>query len=296
MSDWKKVENKVGTPAEAPEEQDTSAAPEEPGREMASTLDVEFPDAEPAAEPAPALSPRRYNASGRRRGRTRYAAPLGLLVTLLALVGVAAIIWLGVYGIRRATDDTAIKTEIFDFITPLVENAPVTAFTDVNESQQDALILSAIWKVTNAESIRMQREGDDVSQYAQTSDGTGRIVLPLDVFQQAYTELYGPDATPNLHTIGEEDGSFSYKYVPEENCYYVPMAPSNSRYETVADTLTKKGRQYTLRVCFVPVTSIGIDEKGNPIEPTPDMAEYAQLYTVERLEDDAWKIVAVADE
>ncbi len=307
MSEWKKVENPVTddearTPA--PEEQPSAGnaaeaptLPEAPAEEASAddTADKE-PPAKEATPSGGRSSSARYAKNGRRRGRYRYAAPVGLVVILLAAVGVVTLVTLGVQGIRRATDDTALKAEIFDFIEPLVQNAPVTAFTDVTAEQQDALILSAIWKLTSEETIRMQYEKDDVCRYAQTSDGTGRVILPIEEVNEAYASLYGPDAVPYLHTIGDEGGGFSYEYKAEENCYYVPLSLLDSRYQAVSDTLTKKGGQYTLRVGFVPVTSIGIDQNGDTIEPTPAMAEYFQLYTVEKTEDDSWKIVAVADD
>ena len=108
------------------------------------------------------------------------------MVILLALTGVVSLIVLGVNGIRKAVDDTEVKAEIFEFLEPVTANQPVTAFTDINATEQDALIMAAVWKITNQENIRMLREKDDVCSYAQTDDGSGRIIVPLSEINEAY--------------------------------------------------------------------------------------------------------------
>ena len=44
----------------------------------------------------------------------------------------------------------------------------------------------------------------------------------------------------------------------------------------------------------MPVTKIGVDEKGKTITPTIDMAESSQYYTVQKT-DDGWMLTAVSD-
>ena len=63
----------------------------------------------------------------------------------------------------------------------------------------------------------------------------------------------------------------------------------------MADTLKKKGDTYTLRVGYVSVMDIGVDEKGDTIPPTADMAKYFQSYTIQKT-DTGWMLTAVTDE
>ena len=72
--------------------------------------------------------------------------------------------------------------------------------------------MAAVWKITNQENIRMLREKDDVCSYAQTDDGSGRIIVPLSEINEAYASLFGPDAKPYHHNIGDEGLSFSFEY------------------------------------------------------------------------------------
>ena len=318
MSEWKKVEDPVSGASEPAPQKAQEPAPEKtaepapapkkeappPAEPPSSTLGLEPEDiptgddadktpAPRISEPKPPAS-KRYTAAGRRKGHFRYAAPLGLLVILLALTGVVSLIVLGVNGIRKAVDDTEVKAEIFEFLEPVTANQPVTAFTDINATEQDALIMAAVWKITNQENIRMLREKDDVCSYAQTDDGSGRIIVPLSEINEAYASLFGPDAKPYHHNIGDEGLSFSFEYKAEENCYYVPLMPNTPGSEPVAGELKKKGKTYTLQVGYVPVTKIGVDEQGKTITPTIDMAESSQYYTVQKT-DDGWMLTAVSD-
>ena len=70
--------------------------------------------------------------------------------------------------------------------------------------------------------------------------------------------------------------------------------PNTPGSEPVAGELKKKGKTYTLQVGYVPVTKIGVDEKGTSITPTIDMAESSQYYTVQKT-DDGWMLTAVSD-
>ncbi len=330
MSEWKKVEEPVAGPSLSPDTDSPSAADaaaetaaspaaprtdlsvepaaeerptatdaanpadsEEAGTSSASAR-VPEKDESPAALPGEdqALSSRRYTRGGKRKGHFRFAAPLGLLVLLLALTGVVSLVVVGVQAIQRATDDTDLKTELCDFLEPLTNYYPIESFDHPDDSQQDALMLAAIWKVTEAERIRMLREDAETSQYAL--DDNGRMVIPLEEIEASYASLFGSDAVPYLHTIGEEDSTFTtFEYDEAAGCYYVPSSFTDSIYQAVPDTLKKKGRTYTLRMGYVPLRNIGVDEKGDPVEATVAMATEFQTYTLEKT-DTGWKIVSVS--
>ena len=237
-------------------------------------------------------SSRRYNKAGRRKGHYRFAAPLGLLVLLLALTGVVALVQTGIQSIIKSQDDTELRTELEDFLMPVMQYNP-TAFTDVNESKQDALILSAIWRVTEAERIRQLQQKDDTSIY--TMDDLGRLLIPVSEINTSYTILFGDTAVPYHHSIGDEGQSFSFEYSEADQLYHVPYSTSSSLYQPVLDTLKEKDDQIAVRVGYVLKSAIAINDKGEDIAPTPDMADSFQVYTVEKTAI-GWKLIAVADE
>lgn len=246
--------------------------------------------------PAPAgkaAASARYTRTGQRRGRRRWAAPLGLLILLLAAVGVVSLAVSGIRAVQRSQDDTALKEELYDFLLPVMQYIP-SAFDSVDGNQQDTLILAAIWRVTNAEQIRQLQEKDSVSRYA--SDDLGRMLIPLEEINASYAALFGQDAEPYHHTIGEEGMSFTFEYDPDEGCYHVPIVSSSSMYVPVIDTLKKKGDTIEVRVGYVLSAKIGIDNRGEEIPPTAADADYFQIYTVQRAGEDGWKLLSIADE
>lgn len=325
MSDWKKIENGVASPkssdafrapAEAPENEKpgqqassdgTGAAHEASTNKTASdvttglrktTEKAEPPAAfgeDEAKEPAgPVVSPG-FAASGarKRRRRSHAAAPVGFVILLLAVVGLVSLAAWGVQSIRRATDDTGLKTELTDFLLPVSQYNP-SAFTTAQNSDQDALLLAAIWRVTDAERIRLLRNENSASNYAV--DDLGRMLIPISEIEDSYAYIFGKGMKPKHHTIGEEGQSFTVEYDEAQGVYHVPSAGANSIYVAVIDTLKRKGDTYQVRMGYVLITKLARDEKGELIDPTPDMADYYQVYTVQKLGGNQWKLVSVSGE
>lgn len=235
----------------------------------------------------------RYTASGRRRGARTLAAPLGFCILLLAAVGLVSLIVSGIQAVERAQDTTALRAELEEFLLPVIQYNP-QAFDDVDETTQDAPLLAAIWRVTEAERIRQLRENTDVSAYAM--DDLSRMLIPIEEIEASYAFLFGPDAVPRHHTIGDKGMSFTFEYDPDAGYYHVPNTSASSIYVSVLDTVKKKGDTLTVRVGYVLTTKLTRDEKGELMAPTPDMAEYFQLYTVRRRSDDSLMLVSIADE
>lgn len=333
MSDWKRVEDPV-TGADTPSPASDAAAettqpdrqtehdgvvdrkPRHAARKDPATLpaptegmerpdpdDIDSPGITGEAEAQPPIRSDRYTKSGRRKGRRRYAAPLGLLVLLLAATGVISLVVLGVNMIRKAQDDTPLRNELYDFLSPVMQYTP-PAFTDVNDTKNeqlsDVLISSAIWQLTWKENIRQTQQHiagkDETSIYPL--DDESRMMIPVAEIEKVYHALFGPKAVPKHHTIGEEDSYFAYLYDEKNGCYHVSAvdpSTSPSMYEPVFDTVKQKGDTVTIRVGYVLKNTIGIDDKGNTIPVTPAMAEKFQIYTVKKT-DTGWRLLSVADE
>lgn len=210
---------------------------------------------------------------------------------LLAATGVVALVIFGVQAIQKSQDDTALREELMDFLNPVIQFIP-DPFEDVNDDPQDSLMLAAIWKLTDAERIRQIREKDDESIYP--IDDEGFMLIPLKTVTDSYASLYGKDAVPQLKSIGEPDTFMYYEYDAENQTYRVPFSVSNSAYTPVLDTLKKKGDRYSLRIGYVSAENIGIDEKGNLVDPTPDQADFFQIFHVQK-NGEGWMLTAVED-
>jgi len=287
-NEWHKVENSV---------EEESGQPQE-GNPPADDSPVEISEnipqqPEPAAEAPARASSLRYTARGRRRGAHPFAAPLGMLILALAAVGLVSLVITGIKAIERAQDDTALKQELYDFLLPVMQYDP-EPFTNVNESRQDALLLAAIWRITETERIRQLKDNSGISSYP--IDDLGRLLIPVSEIEDSYMYLFGSGVTIYHRTIGEEGKSFSFEYDEKNGYYHVPSTSASSLYVPVIDTLKKKGNTIIVRVGYVLYTKIGRDDKGELVDPTPDMAEKFQLYTVEKTGENSWRLVSIANE
>lgn len=283
---------KRSTPVEQPE---SPAAVVDPAEEAAepAVLAEETAPAAPGTENEAALSPRRYSKKGYRRGQHPGTAILGLIVLIFAVIGVIATIVTGFNIIKNARDTSHLKDEMYYTLLPLMQYAP-TAFDDPDTSKQDALIQAALYQITNREWIRQQQNPEYVSPYKV--DEFGRTAVPISAVTEAYSVLFGRDTLPYCHTFGDDAGTyFTYEYDEENQLYYVPYSSSTSAYEPAIDTIQRAGSTYKVRVGYVHLQDVTVDDHGNKVVDIAK-ATYFQIYTVEQLEDDSFVIRAVADE
>ena len=203
---------------------------------------------------------------------------------------------MGIQAIRNSQDDTELREEIMEFLEPVTLYNPA-AFSDINDNPQDALLEAAVWKVTEKERIRQLQEKDEVCAYPL--DDLGRMIVPQQEIILAYDELYGSDAQIYHHTVGEAGSSVALEYDEANQCYHVPFSAlggsSSSLYVPVLDTLTRRGDTLVARIGYVPAANIAVDDRGNEIAPTIDMATSIQLYTLKE-RGATWKLVSIEDD
>ncbi len=237
----------------------------------------------------------RVNDRGHRRGKNKYAALIGALISFLSIVGVITIIWGGIWWVRQAADTTELKEEFYYFLQPVLAYTP-EPFENITETEQDALLDAAAYRVSLAEQIRMMQEqqknssAEVVCNYAV--DDQGRIAIPVEEIEASYRALFGPDA-PLTHRSVEEN---ALTYSQADDCYYVPFNELMTGYQPVIESIKRKSGTYTVRVGFVANNDIAIDDHGNEIAPTADMAAYFQTYTFTRVDNDTYYISACAHE
>lgn len=221
----------------------------------------------------------------KRRGRVRYAAPLGFLVLLFALIGVISVIVGGIGLIQKWTDDTPLREEMYTFLDPVMQFFP-SDFEDAGEDGQDSLLLAAVYRVSEAERIRQLREKDDTCAY-ELDETQWRMKIPETVISDSFAHLFG-DAALTHRTVGEVE------YKADEKLYYVPLSINTSGYTPVIGSIKRSGEQYTVEVTYVANTDIEVNDKGESVPPTFDMGKYTQRYTVRRGEDKSLTLLSVA--
>ena len=231
----------------------------------------------------------RYGRRGKRRGKYGYAAPLGIVVTLLSLLGVVALVMGGISLVKRLTDTTQLEHDLYYFLEPVLVYNP-DPFEDITAGEQDAFLNAAAYRVSLAEQVRMLCEEDENCRYAV--DDNGRIAVPVEEIKASYNALFGSEAVLTHRSLEENQLTFS----EADNCYYVPFESANTNYVAVIDTIRRAKGGYAVRVGFVANNDIRLDDHGNEIAPTADMASYYKTYTVKTTEDGGYYIAACADQ
>ena len=261
--------------AAAPAEQPVEEAPAEaaaPAEQLAEEVPAEAAaSAEKAEEPAQ-KKPRK------KRGKHRYAAPVGGAYILLALIGVIAVIYGAVQLYGKLTDNSKLLRQIERQIQPVMMFDPVP-FDNIQDVDNKVLVKTSIWSCMYSD-----------KRGSYTYDDNGMILIPVSDVEVAAVKLYGPEVKLT-HTSLDEDG-ISYTYDAENNVYRVPMMAQGGYYTPMVVDMQKNGDVYEVTVGYVaPGASWTTTEDGDSYTPTPD--KY-MIYRMKK-EDGEYYIVGIKD-
>ena len=261
----------AAAPAEQPDEEvpaEAAASAEQPTEEVPAEAAA---PAEKAEEPAQ-KKPRK------KRGKHRYAAPVGGAYILLALIGVIAVIYGAVQLYGKLTDNSKLLRQIERQIQPVMMFDPVP-FDNIQDVDNKVLVKTSIWSCMYSD-----------KRGSYTYDDNGMILIPVSDVEVAAVKLYGPEAKLT-HTSLEEDG-ISYTYDAENNVYRVPMMAQGGYYTPMVVDMQKNGDVYEVTVGYVaPGASWTTTEDGDSYTPTPD--KY-MIYRMKK-EDGEYYIVGIKD-
>ena len=265
----------VPAEAAAPAEQPAGEVPAEaaaPAEQPAEEVPAEAAaPAEKAEEPAQ-KKPRK------KRGKHRYAAPVGGAYILLALIGVIAVIYGAVQLYGKLTDNSKLLRQIERQIQPVMMFDPVP-FDNIQDVDNKVLVKTSIWSCMYSD-----------KRGSYTYDDNGMILIPVSDVEVAAVKLYGPEVKLT-HTSLDEDG-ISYTYDAENNVYRVPMMAQGGYYTPMVVDMQKNGDVYEVTVGYVaPGASWTTTEDGDSYTPTPD--KY-MIYRMKK-EDGEYYIVGIKD-
>ena len=265
------VPAEAAAPAEQPAEEtpaEAAALAEQPAEETPAEAAA---PAEKAEEPAQ-KKPRK------KRGKHRYAAPVGGAYILLALIGVIAVIYGAVQLYGKLTDNSKLLRQIERQIQPVMMFDPVP-FDNIQDVDNKVLVKTSIWSCMYSD-----------KRGSYTYDDNGMILIPVSDVEVAAVKLYGPEVKLT-HTSLDEDG-ISYTYDAENNVYRVPMMAQGGYYTPMVVDMQKNGDVYEVTVGYVaPGASWTTTEDGDSYTPTPD--KY-MIYRMKK-EDGEYYIVGIKD-
>jgi hypothetical protein len=254
---------------------------EEPSAEepSANAEGAETPAAIPAAKQKKFEIIRMTQALLWNRRRHRWAAPVGLAVILLAVIGFISVIIGGLNLSARVIDNTKEKEMFAWKIYPLLIFDPA-AFEDPSQLDSVFLLKTALWKTLL----------ENRTKYSYNDDGM--LVVPASDLNVAAKSLYGDEVKLTHQTFSE---GYEYYYIYDESTetYLVPVMGQTAEYAPEVVRITKTEDTYTLLVGYVTQSTLwNMDTEGNLSETMPSKYMY---YDLKKISRDNYLIVAVRE-
>ncbi len=178
----------------------------------------------------------------------------GIIVSLLAIVGLYSTVVFTVDVVKDFADNTQQKNEFARFVYPIVICDPAP-FNQTVKLRSETLITAALWDIILY---------DDKSKYEADFD---MIIVPeLDVEQHG-TKLFGTGLSfEHQSIIGVE---VQFYYDESIKSYRIPSNPKHFTYSPYIEDMTRVGERYTLTVGYVSPTPAWLTLTSEE-EPSPE--------------------------
>ena len=189
------------------------------------------------------ITPEEHARLQRRRGRQA----LGLLITLLVLVGFVTVLRAGVGLVANLFDDTAQKQEYEDKLEGLVLFDPMP-FDGIENIDDLTLREAAVWGcIYNIQ--EMQGGFDNYN----TDPDTEQLLLPSVEVDAYLARLVGPSFKLTHRSFEMED--MTIEFDESSQCYKIPVTGTVGYYRAVVTRLFKRSGQLHVTVGYIPTSS-----------------------------------------
>ena len=205
-------------------------------------------------------------------GKKHPYALLGVIMTLLALVGAAAVLYFGFGFARDFFTQSETKQEFNHRVYPLVV-VDVPAFDSVDRLDSKVVVEAGIWNFLLNEENKEKYEQDDF----------GTMTVPaLDIEVYIY-QIFGNDVEIVHQQLSDPD--FTVIYDEQNQLYYIPEIPQVLPYAPSVQSVTHTGDDYTVEVGYIlPGPFWNVEENAENGEISKTM-----IYHYTRTEDgDYW--------
>ena len=189
------------------------------------------------------ITPEEHARLQRRRGRQA----LGLLITILVLVGFVTVLRAGVGLVANLFDDTAQKQEYEDKLEGLVLFDPMP-FDGIENIDDLTLREAAVWGcIYNIQ--EMQGGFDNYN----TDPDTEQLLLPSVEVDAYLARLVGPSFKLTHRSFEMED--MTIEFDESSQCYKIPVTGTVGYYRAVVTKLFKRSGQLHVTVGYIPTSS-----------------------------------------
>ena len=189
------------------------------------------------------ITPEEHARLQRRRGRQA----LGLLITILVLVGFVTVLRAGVGLVANLFDDTAQKQEYEDKLEGLVLFDPMP-FDGIENIDDLTLREAAVWGCI----YNIQETQGGFDNY-NTDPDTEQLLLPSVEVDAYLARLVGPSFKLTHRSFEMED--MTIEFDESSQCYKIPVTGTVGYYRAVVTKLFKRSVQLHVTVGYIPTSS-----------------------------------------
>ena len=189
------------------------------------------------------ITPEEHARLQRRRGRQA----LGLLITLLVLVGFVTVLRAGVGLVANLFDDTAQKQEYEDKLEGLVLFDPMP-FDGIENIDDLTLREAAVWGCI----YNIQETQGGFDNY-NTDPDTEQLLLPSVEVDAYLARLVDPSFKLTHRSFEMED--MTIESDERSQCYKIPVTGTVGYYRAVVTRLFKRSGQLHVTVGYIPTSS-----------------------------------------
>ena len=189
------------------------------------------------------ITPEEHARLQRRRGRQA----LGLLITILVLVGFVTVLRAGVGLVANLFDDTAQKQEYEDKLEGLVLFDPIP-FDGIENIDDLTLREAAVWGCI----YNIQETQGGFDNY-NTDPDTEQLLLPSVEVDAYLARLVGPSFKLTHRSFEMED--MTIEFDESSQCYKIPVTGTVGYYRAVVTRLFKRSGQLHVTVGYIPTSS-----------------------------------------
>lgn len=215
----------------------------------------------------------------KQRRKARAAAPVGIALIVLSIVGLVTIIVGGINLARAFFNNDKEKIKFERMLLPVVMYDP-PAFESASALDQNMLLQTAMWSaILNNDNSKWSKDEMDFS------------LIPASELDVQAARLFGSGLTIEHKDFGDYD--ITYLYDPENKVYSVPPSAESGLYTPSVVDIKKTSEGVELKVGYVPPGNFwDIDENGNRFEPDPD--KY-MMYIMVKNENGDYYLKAIRD-
>ncbi len=204
-------------------------------------------------------------------GKNKLAFPVGIIASILAVIGLITVIGFATDTIRSLTDKTAQKAEYEKMLTPVVMFDP-DPFDDLTQADISQLLNSAVW------ALLMSDEGADKYPYSQGE--TFGILVPQEDIEKYFVSLFGTEIDlASLHS-SIDMSEYEITYDAALKSYILPVTGVESAYTPKVYDIEKQGSSVILSVGYISNLAWVQLEGGEYKTPEPD--KYMKITLRER--------------